>query len=290
MKSGKLSFHNSRNGILLVSPMLFGFAVFYGVPVVMVVHDSLYSGMGDSARFVELANYRSILNNSVFVLALKNSMRFLLIALPLALILAFAIALFLKRKVKKHPFLKSVLMLPYVMPVAGTVLLVELLFGDTGAVNQMLDAFGIPIVKWLNSGNTFWIVMGLYLWKNTGYAVILLLSGLVTIPDAHYASASLDGANAWQQLYAITIPQMWYSIFFAGVFSLINAFKCFREIIVIGGEHPHSSLYMLQHFINNVFKRPNYGKLTVAAAIFLLILTVLFSFGYRWVMKKEAFR
>ena len=286
----KLSTRNACSGIALLLPLFLGFAVFYAVPVAMVLRDSVYSGLGGSARFAGLQNYKSILNNSVFSMALANSLKFLLAALPLALVIAFAIALFLKSRVKRFRFLKSVLLLPYVMPVAGTVILVQLVFGDAGMLSRAMEALGWPIADWLNSGWSFWVVILLYLWKNTGYAVILILSGLVTIPHEHYDSASVDGAGIWQQLCRITIPQMWYSIFFAAVFSLMNAFKCFREILVIGGEHPDTSIYMLQHFINNVFKRPNYSKLTVAAAVFMLILAVLFSLGYRWVMKKEAYQ
>ena len=83
---------------------------------------------------------------------------------------------------------------------------------------------------------------------------------------------------------------MWYSIFFTAVFSLINAFKCFREILLVGGVHPHSSIYMLQHFINNAFENLNYPKLSVASILLLLLLTALFAATYCWVMKKEAYK
>ncbi len=141
-------------------------------------------------------------------------------------------------------------------------------------------------------GNTlrFLAVLLLYLWKNTGYAVILLLSGLITISDDLYEAASLDGANKRHLLCYITIPQMWYSIFFATVFSLINAFKCFREIFLIGGIHPHNSIYMLQHFINNAFDKMNYPKLAVASVLMFIVITVFFSLFYRFVMRKEEYK
>ena len=211
-------------------------------------------------------------------------------ALPLILFLSYAIALLLKSHAKKHETLKSVLLLPYVMPVVGTVLLVELLFSEAGIINRGLYALGLPVADWLHSKSAFWVVVLLYLWKNTGYSVILLLSGLITIPEDHYAAASLDGATAWQQLRYITVPQMWYSVFFAVVFSLINAFKCVRDIFLIGGTHPDRSIYMLQHFINNAFAKMNYPKLAVASVLLLVLLTALFALGYRWVMKKEAYK
>jgi len=116
------------------------------------------------------------------------------------------------------------------------------------------------------------------------------LSGLNAIPESHYDAASIDGANGFAKLRYITVPQMWYSVFFAGVFSLINAFKCFREIFLIGGTHPHDSIYILQHYINNCFQKLNMPNLSVASVLILLPLAVVFIVCYRWVMKKEAFR
>lgn len=290
MKTTKLSIRNAQEGYFLTIPLLLGCLVFYAAPFLMVLRNSTYSGISYSERFVGLGNYGAMLNNAVFRLAFGNTLKFLFIALPLVIVISFSIALMLKNHAKKHETLKSVLLLPYIMPVAGTVLLVDLLFAEMGLLNQGLYLLGLPVADWLDSEMVFGVVVGLYLWKNTGYAVILLLSGLVTIPDDHYAAADLDGASQWQQLRYITIPQMWYSVFFTTVFSLINAFKCFREIFLIGGTHPHTSIYMLQHFINNAFDKLNYPKLAVASVLLLLVLTVLFAAGYHWVMRKEAYK
>lgn len=271
-------------------PLILGCLVFYTLPFLLVLRNAVYSGIGDAEKFVGLGNFRSMLGNDVFQLAFGNTLKFLLVALPLILVISFGIALVLKEHVRQHGTLKSVLLLPYILPVSATVLLVELLFAESGLLNQVLELLGIPVADWLHSEAAFIVVVGLYLWKNTGYAVILLLSGLVTIPDDHYAVADVDGANFWQKLLYITIPQMWYSIFFTLVFSLINAFKCFREIFLIGGTHPDSSIYMLQHFLNNAFEKLSYPKLAVASVLLFLLLTILFAISYRWVMRKEAYK
>lgn len=83
---------------------------------------------------------------------------------------------------------------------------------------------------------------------------------------------------------------MWYSVFFAAIFAVINAFKCFREIFLIGGEHPVDELYMLQHFINNTFSNLNYSKVAVASVLLLIIIVVFFGVFYAFVNRKEAFR
>mgnify|MGYP001851136893 FL=1 len=136
----------------------------------------------------------------------------------------------------------------------------------------------------------FWIVVGLYLWKNAGYSVVLLLAGLMTIPEEQYAAASLDGAGGFRQFLHITTPQMWHSVYFALLFSLINAFKCFREIFLIGGKHPNTEVYMLQHFMNNNFENLNYNKLSVSSVFLFLAVTILISISYGWVRRKEAYK
>jgi len=286
----KAAIRNAREGYLLIFPLMLGSLIFYAAPFLLVLRNSFLKGAGDTQQFVGLETYREMLSSAPFAKAFGNTLKFLAVALPLIILLSYAIALMLKSQAQKHNELKSVLLLPYIMPVTGTVVLVELLFAQMGLVNKTLYTLGLPVGDWLHSKSAFGVVVLLYLWKNTGYSVILLLSGLVTIPSDHYDAAALDGATPFQQLRYITIPQMWYSVFFATVFSLINAFKCFREIFLIGGTRPHESIYMLQHFINNAFEKLNYSKLAVASVLFLLVLTASFAALYRWVMKKEAYK
>ncbi len=286
----RLSAKNARDGYLLIAPVLLGCLIFYALPFLLVVYYSMTRGIGINRTFSGLDNYRMILNNEMFRLAFGNTMRFLAVSLPLMLAISYAIALLLKEQAQKHKLLKSVLLFPYIMPVVGTVLLVDLLFAHGGLMDRTAAVLGLPLTDWLGSPWAFWIVVALYLWKNVGYSVILLLSGLVMIPDDHYAAANLDGATALQQFRYITVPQMWYSVFFVIVFSLINAFKCFREIFLIGGTHPNENIYMLQHFINNSFGNLNYAKLSVASVLLLVVVVSAFALLYGWVTRKEAYK
>lgn len=285
-----ISKRKARDGFALTVPLMLGCLAFYAAPFVLVVGYSLSWGIGGSQIFEGFKYFQTTLDNELFRLAFGNTWKFLLVGLPLLLVISYAIALMLKNYAKKHKLLKTVVLLPYVMPVVGTVILVELLFAECGILNEGLYTLGLPLRDWLNSGDAFWVTVILYLWKNTGYSVILLLAGLIAIPDDLYDAAGLDGATPWQKFRWITMPQMWYSVFFSAVFSLINAFKCFREIFLIGGLHPNKSIYMLQHFINNSFENLNFPKLAVASVLLFLAMTVVFAFCYRWVLRKEAFR
>lgn len=278
------------SGYLLIAPLTLGCLLFYGIPFGMVISYSFKSSPGSMGRFIGLLNYENLIENELFLLACWNTFRFFLIDMPLNLLISYGIALLLKGKAQKHSLLKSVLLLPYVMPITGSVLLVEQIFGKTGKLNLLLDAFGLSAVNWLESSWAFVIVILLYLWKNVGYSVILLLAGLMTIPKEQYAVSELDGAGSWQKFWHITTPQMWNPVFFALLFAMINGFKCFREIFLIGGKHPGKEMYMMQHFMNNSFENLNYGKLSVASVLLFVAITAVMGISYAWVRKKEGYK
>lgn len=278
------------SGYILIAPLVLGCLVFYFAPFLLVLRFSFSAGSGKSIRWVGLENYRSLIENDSFVLSFGNSMKFFAVGLPLIMVLAYVIALLMQKQAGRHKLLRSVFLFPYIMPVAGTVLLVDLLFSETGLLNRLMGALGLPVVQWMAGPSAFWVTIGLYIWKNVGYAVILLLAGLITIPPDQYESADLDGANAWQKFIYITTPQMWYSMFFALVFSVINGFKCFREIFLIGGQEPEDEIYMLQHFINNSFESLNYASLSVSSILLLTVILIFFGLFYGFVNRKEAYR
>lgn len=276
------------SGILLVLPYTAGFLLFYGYPFVLVLRQSLRRGAGKNAQFVGLEIIADTLRSSGFRLALGNTVKFLAVVLPAILVLSFAIALTLRAQMSSRDVLRSVVLLPYLMPVVGAAFMVDSFLAQGGMLSRLAAAFGGTAQNLLDSPAAFWAVVLLYLWKNTGYSVILLLAGLNTIPPSYYEAAQLDGAGKWQLLRYITMPQIWYSLYLAGVFSLINAFKCFREIFLIGGEHPDRSMYMLQHFINNVFEKMDYSRLSAASMVLFLVLVAVFVASYWFVMRKEA--
>lgn len=262
---------NAITGWLLIAPLVAGCGTFLVAPFFELLRRSVTAGMGTGSTFVGLKNYGDLLKNTSFRQAAGNTLTFLSASLPLIFAAAFALALVIQRK-RRKAFLQTAVLLPYVMPVVGTVTVLELLFGGEAGLKE---AATLPVV------------VGLFLWKNTGYTMLILGTGLAAIPREHYESAQIDGATGWQQLRRITVPQMPGSIFFALVFSMINTFKCFREIFLLGGKHPAGGLYMLQHFLNNCFANLNFAKLSCCAVALLLALAIPFCFAYRWVTRRE---
>jgi multiple sugar transport system permease protein len=158
------------------------------------------------------------------------------------------------------------------LPAAAIVTIVTLFFSDAGLVNSALSSLGLPVQEWLTGGAAFPLVVGLYILKSVGYNIILFLSGLGMIPRELYETAEIEGAGAVRKVFDITLPLIAPTAFFVLIISVMNCFKSFREVFLLGGDHPHSSIYMLPHFINNNMKNINYQRLAVASVIVVAVI------------------
>ena len=259
-----------KKGVCLAAPAVLGFLIFYVLPMGVTLWQSVsYGGV-----FVGLENYRITFENHMFWLAVGNTLRFLGVALPLILVIALGLALLLAEKFPGNRFFRLILLYPMLVPVAATVMVVQIFLGTRGVLNTFLIQWGFSRQDWIYSSWAFLILVLLYLWKNTGYAVILLLAGLAMIPKEYMEMARMDGAGRWKCLYYIRLPLLGPMILFTALISLLNAFKCFREAILIGGNYPHESIYMLQHYMTNNFNNMNYMKLSVASTLVFLIIFI----------------
>ena len=259
-----------KKGVCLAAPAVLGFLIFYVLPMGVTLWQSVsYGGV-----FVGLENYRITFGNHMFWLAVGNTLRFLGVALPLILVIALGLALLLAEKFPGNRFFRLILLYPMLVPVAATVMVVQIFLGTRGVLNTFLIQWGFSRQDWIYSSWAFLILVLLYLWKNIGYAVILLLAGLAMIPREYMEMARMDGAGRWKCLCYIRLPLLGPMILFTALISLLNAFKCFREAILIGGNYPHESIYMLQHYMTNNFNNMNYMEISVTSTFIFLVIFI----------------
>jgi multiple sugar transport system permease protein len=219
---------------------------------------SFTESMG-SSRFVGLTNYINVLSSAAFRLAAWNTLRFNLVAVPAIMAVSLAVALLLFKKLKGYDFFRTTFIFPLVLPVASVVLFFQIIFP----------------ADWTHSEYSFTMLVVLYVWKNSGYNIILFLAALNSIPKAYYEAADMDGAGKLRQLFKITLPLIVPYTFFIIVISVINSFKAFREAFILFGSHPHQSIYMIQHFMNNNFQNLNYIRLAVGAILIFVVIFIL---------------
>lgn len=269
---------------LFLAPSIIGFSVFYAIPFIGGFYYSLLSSPFNG-KFVGLQNYIELLRNPSFIKATVNTAMFTCLSVPLNMLLSLGLAILLNKRIYGVKIFHTLFIVPLVVPVASIVLVWQSMFDINGALNALITALGQKPVDWMKTDWARVTVVIVYLWKNIGYSMVLFLAGLQNIPVEYYEAARIDGAGAWKQFTGITLVYLTPTAFFVFIMSVINSFKVFREAYLISGDYPHSSIYMLQHYMNNMFAGLDYQKLTSAAfvmAVFIvLIVLVLFIFERR---------
>ena len=229
-------------------PSLLGVGVFFILPFGVVVYYSMIDGVS-SRNFVFLENFTRLFENAAFKMAALNTLKFSVMAVPLAVILAVALALMLEARIP--------------------------LFNYNGTVNEFLMLFGAERIDWLQSEYSMIVVLLLFLWKNLGYNMILFMAGLANIPKDLLEAADVAGASESYKFFAIKLRYLSPTVLFVTILSLISSFKVFREVYLLTGDYPYESLYMLQHFMNNTFRSLDYQKLSAAAVVMAIVMVVL---------------
>ena len=255
--------------------------LFVLIPFLDVIRRSFLEAV--NSRWVGIQNYLTVFTNPAFLLAGKNTLRFVGICIPLLIVLSLSIAAFLNRQAAGG-ILKTCFLLPMAIPVASVVLLWRVLFHNSGLLNHLLHSLGYAGTDWMNTGFAFWILVISYLWRNLGYNIVLWMAGLSSIPVSLYEAARVDGAGSFQCFLKITMPGLMPTLFTISVLSLLNSFKVFREGYLVAGDYPHESMYLLQHLFNNWFRdlsldKMAAGAVTCAAVIFALVLILKKSWG-----------
>lgn len=263
-------------GLSFLLPGFCGVAVFSLLPFMDVIRRSFVQAV--SGRFCGLENYRIVLHNRAFLLAVKNTLRFLLVCLPLllgiSLVLAFLLHAWQMAFHQKQRLLKAAYLVPMAIPAASLVLLWKLMFDKHGFVNGILYLCGIHAVDWMNTGAAFFVLVFSYIWKNLGYTMVLWLAGLSSISPDLYEAAEMDGAGRMTQFFKITLPLIRPLIFTIVVLSFLNSFKVFREAYLVAGNYPQEDMYLLQHLFNNWFTDLSVDKMAAGSVLLALVIAV----------------
>ena len=268
-----LKLNKSDKNILFLTPSIIGVFVLFVIPYIDVIRRSFFNTF--TGKFYGVVKYKEVIENEAFKLAVKNTVRFVIICIPLLLVLSFLIALFLFNNEKIGKYLKSIFLIPMAVPVASIVLLWKVVFADVGFLSHFVTIFGGTHKDWMESGYSFWIMVGSYIWKNLGYNIVLWIAGLSQIPNSIYEASRIDGASKFQELRYITLPNLKSSFFIITVISFINSFKVYREAYLISGSYPNEKIYMIQHIFNNWFRDLNVDKMSAAVVIMGVVLFVL---------------
>ena len=277
-KRQKLS--GSRNAwIWFLLPSGIGVLIFVCLPFLDVVRRSFLTVV--TQEWVGFHNYGLVFKNQAFLLAVKNTLRFTVVCLPVLIGLGLFLAVHLSR-LQKIQFLKSCFLFPMAMPAAAIVLVWRMVFSRQGFLNLLLSSLHlIPesgAVDYMSTEAAFWVLVFSYVWKNLGYTVVLWLAGIFSIPTDILDAARVDGASERQCFWQVVFPNLKGTLYTITVLSFLNSFKVFREAYLISGSYPHESIYMLQHLFNNWFTRLDIDKMCAGAVLMALVVMALIGF------------
>ena len=260
---------------LLVLPALAGTFVFIIIPVFFSFYLSFCKwDLLSNIEFVGLKNYFELLSSSNFGLIIQNTFVFAISTAIISIILPLILAAVLNNKIRGSEFFKTAYFLPFITPMIVIAIAWEWIFDpNNGLLNYVLRAH----INWLYDTNTAMIALIMVsAWKLAGYNMVIFLSGFSAINPNLYEASKIDGANAVQTFFRITLPMLSPTIFFVLVITTISSFQVFDLIYLMTQGGPMDSTNVLVYWIyKNAFEFFNIGEASAGAYILFLIILLL---------------
>lgn len=267
MGKGRKKIYYSLKDFVFVLPSLAGVSLFVFLPFADVVKRSFTNVTGE--MFVGFRNYKTVFGNEAFHLAMGNTLRFILVCVPLLLACSLLLANIVYFGTAEY--YRNFCLLPMAVPVVSLVFVWKMLFHRNGLINSY---FGME-ADWLNSSFAFWILAATFLWKNMGYYVVLWLAGLEAIPKSLYEAANVDGAGVCATFWHITLPGLKPMFSATLILAITGSLKSYRECYLLAGEYPDKSIYMIQHLFHNWFRDMSVEKMSASAVVIVCVFIVI---------------
>lgn len=248
---------------------LLGFLGFYVVPFLISAFYA-FTNNPIQKEFVGFRNFIELFGNRFFLLGLKNTLLFMLLAIPLGMVLSLLLAMGIRKVPRFSGILTLLFLIPLVLPSATIAQYWTELY--VGILNGLRGLLGYGQLQQMGEWESRWFMVSVYIWKYMGYNTVLFQAGMYSIPEEYYQCASLLGAGAWQKFRHVTLVYLTPSFFIVFIMSFVNSFKIFREIYFVYGGYPAEGMYLLQHFMNSTLLSLNYQKLV--SAVYLLTILV----------------
>ncbi|MBK7529476.1 sugar ABC transporter permease [Piscinibacter sp.] len=245
-------YENRRTGLLFVLPFLLGVLGFKLFPFVASLALSMTQfDVMSPPEFVGLENYRVLATQDpTFRQSLKVTLLFVVLAVPLRVAFALAIAQVLNFRLRGVSFFRAAFYLPSIL--GGSIAVAVLwrfIFSQNGLVNIALAKIGIAPIMWLaDERYSIWTIVALFTWQ-FGSSMVVFLAALQNIPKSLYEAADMDGASRFQQFWRITVPLLTPVIFFNLIMQLVHGFQEFNGPYMVTEGGPLNSTYLLSLYI-----------------------------------------
>jgi ABC-type sugar transport system permease subunit len=259
-------------GFLILAILLVGFVFFY--PIVAVILTSLQDPR--SGAFVGMTNYGALFADEIFQDALRNNLK-LLVVLPVVVALALVLAQVLFDRIRGWRLYRALIFLPYIVPVVVAALVFGQILQQNGLVNEVLRFLHLDFLArdWLGDPSTaIWSLAGVVVWRELAFGVVLFLARMTQLPMDLFDAARVDGANWWQRLRHVTVPQMSTIIaFYCGIVVIALLSWVFNYVLVLTRGGPGTSTYVIEYYVySRAFQYGDFGNAAALSSIMLVVI------------------
>lgn len=268
---------------IVVAALLVFFLVFFILPIAAVLSGSFFrwNPLKNQMKFIGLANWKKVFGSDLFWLSMKNTFGFAAVATAFRVVIGLALATALFSKLIKHKSIYRVLFyLPTITPLVAVTFVWKFIFDpQIGLLDHLLQSN----INWLFDGRYAMIaILMLTVWKDFGYAVILLLGAMYSLPIECYEAAEMDGASAWQRFRYVTLPLLKPTVIFIVITSLISYFQTYIPVMVLTGGGPGTQTYLASYLIyQEAFSKYNFGYASALSFVLFLFIAILTAVSFK---------
>ncbi|MFO1121786.1 MAG: sugar ABC transporter permease [Hyphomicrobiales bacterium] len=268
---------------LYVAPLVALLAFVFGYPLIRIFEFSFKMVRGIDGPWIGLRNYELVLTQDVFWESVRHNIQ-LLLAIPLMVAISLLISVLLYERIAGWRLYRIIVFVPFVLAIPIIAVVMKRIFQFNGPVNEVLRWLSLDFLAldWIGSSDVaLWTVMILIVWRESALGIILFLARLLSLDESMIEAARIEGANWWQRLWYIILPQMRGVIEFYVVVSVITILAAvFAYVFIIGGGRggPGTSTMVVELYIFNALIRTSLPGIASAASVLLFLVSVLLIF------------
>ena len=268
---------------LYVLPLIALMAFVFGYPLVRIFEFSFKMVRGIDGPWIGFRNYELVLSQSLFWESVLHNLQ-LLLAIPVMVVISLLVSVLLYERVVGWKLYRIIVFVPFVLAIPIIAVVMKRMFQFSGPVNEVLRWLSLDFLAldWIGSSDVaLWTVMILIIWRESALGIILFLARLLSLDEALVEAAKIEGANWWQRLWYIILPQMRGVIEFFVVISVITMLSAvFAYVFVMGGGRggPGTSTVVIELYIFNALIRTSLPGIASAASVLLFLVSVVLIF------------
>ena len=281
-------------GAAYIAPSFILMMIFNVTPIFFSLYISFHKySMSSSPIWLGLENYRKLFNNRVLSEALGNTVRYVLITVPIQTILALLIAVFIAEHMKNRygSLMRSIIFIPVIVSLIASATVWDIMYQPKGGlINQALGLIGLPSVSFLaKKATALPSVAAVAIWKNTGYYMVIYYAGVMNVPTDVREAAIVDGATPVQRFWHITLPILKPITYMIVTLGIIGSFQVFDLVYKMTGGGPGRSTYTVAYVIYTfAFQDKNFGYASAVAICLMLVILLIHTIQSMFFKEKDV--